>query len=152
PLRERWDPIRLALIAKVDRDFHVYDGIHFKFDRFADWLNRRGIAWPRTSSGRLCSDDETFRTMTLAHPELQPLNELRATLSSMKLESLSVVRDGRNRTQLKPFTTITGRNAPSNSQFIFGSAAWIRHLIKPEPGMALGYIDYEQQEFMVGAS
>jgi len=150
-LRERWDDIRLSLIAEVDKDFHVYDGTHFKFDRFADWLKRRSIAWPRTSSGRLCSDDDTFKAMVAVHPELQPLKELRATLSSLKLESLSVGRDGRNRTQLKPFTTITGRNAPSNSQFVFGPATWIRHMIRPGPGAALGYIDFSSQEFAVAA-
>ena len=150
-LRERWDDIRLALIDEVDQNFHVYDGTHFKFDRFADWLKRRGIRWPKTPSGRLCSDDETFRAMAIAYPELQPLKELRATLSSMKLESLAVGRDGRNRTQLKPFTTMTGRNAPSNSQFCFGPATWIRHLIKPEPGVALGYIDFSSQEFATAA-
>jgi len=64
---------------------------------------------------------------------------------------LSVGRDGRNRVQLKPFTTITGRNAPSNSQFVFGPAAWIRHLMRPEPGAALGYLDYSSQEFATAA-
>jgi DNA polymerase family A len=151
-LRDRWDDIRLALIREVDQDFHVYDGTHFKFDRFSGWLKRRGIAWPTTPSGRLCSDDDTFRAMAAAHPELQSLQELRATLSSMKLESLSVGADGRNRTQLKPFTTVTGRNAPSNSQFVFGPATWIRCLIKPEPGTTLAYVDFEQQEFGVAAS
>jgi DNA polymerase I len=46
----------------------------------------------------------------------------------------------------------TGRNAPSTNQFIFGAPSWLRGLIKPAEGMALAYVDYEQQEFGVAAA
>ena len=69
----------------------------------------------------------------------------------MKLESLSVGQDGRNRVSLKPFASLAGRNQPSTSKFIFGPATWIRYLIKPRPGYAVAYIDFNQQEFAVAA-
>jgi hypothetical protein len=59
--------------------------------------------------------------------------------------------DGRNRVMLSPFRSKTGRNRPSNSEFIFGSSAWLRGLIKPSSGYAIAYIDYEQQEFGIAA-
>lgn len=40
----------------------------------------------------------------------------------------------------------TGRNQPSNAKFIFDPSAWIRSLIKPEPGMGLAYVDFSSQE------
>jgi hypothetical protein len=109
-LRRKWVSIHLQLIAEVDQDFHVYEGVHFRYDLFKDWLDRCRITWPRTPTGRLSVEEDTFRTMALTYPELNPLRELRATLASMKLESLSVGRDGRNRTSLKPFTSVTSRN------------------------------------------
>jgi DNA polymerase I len=150
-LRRKWVSIHLQLIAEVDQDFHVYEGVHFRYDLFKDWLDRCRITWPRTPTGRLSVEEDTFRTMALTYPELNPLRELRATLASMKLESLSVGQDGRNRTSLKPFTSVTSRNQPSNSSFIFGPAVWLRHLIKPVIGTAVAYVDFEQQEFGIAA-
>jgi DNA polymerase I-like protein with 3'-5' exonuclease and polymerase domains len=46
----------------------------------------------------------------------------------------------------------TGRNTPSNSKFIFGPSTWLRGLIKPEPGMAISYVDWSQQEFGIAAA
>jgi DNA polymerase-1 len=121
-LRARWDDIRFDLIARVDKNYQVFDGIHFRYDQFTHYLDRQQIDWPRTPTGRPCIDDETFRDMALVYPHLNPLRQLRATLSSMKLESLSIGRDGRNRTQLKPFSSLASRNQPSTSKFIFGPA------------------------------
>jgi len=89
--------------------------------------------------------------MASTYPSLHPLKELRATLSSLKLWSLATGSDGRNRTSLKPFASITSRNQPSNSKFIFGPATWIRSLIMPRAGCAVAYIDYEQEEFFIAA-
>ena len=42
-----------------------------------------------------------------------------------------------NRCALMPFRSITGRNYPPSSEFIFGPSTWLRSLIKPEPGRAI---------------
>ena len=81
-----------------------------------------------------------------------PLRELRTSLSQMRLNDLAVGPDGRNRALLSAFRSRTGRNQPSNSTFIFGPAVWLRGLIKPEPGNALAYIDWSQQEFGIAAA
>jgi DNA polymerase-1 len=48
---------------------------------------------------------------------------------------------------LSAFKTKTGRNAPSNSNFVFGLNAGFRSLIKPGPESALVYLDFGGQEF-----
>src|SRR4029077_15382826 len=59
--------------------------------------------------------------------------------------------DGRNRCMLSAFGTKTGRNAPSNSNFVFGLNAGFRSLIKPEPDSVLVYLDFGGQEFAIAA-
>jgi hypothetical protein len=86
------------------------------------------------------------------YPEISPIRELRHALSQLRLADLAVGRDGRNRTLLSAFAAKTGRNAPSNSRFIFGPSVWLRGLIKPEPGRAIAYVDWSQQEFGIAAA
>jgi DNA polymerase I len=130
----------------------VFDGRTFKADRFAAWLVRNDIPWPRLESGRLDLSDDTFRELARAYPAVAPLRELRATLSEMRLSDLAVGRDGRNRTMLSAFRARTGRNQPSNTKFIFGPSVWLRGLIQPPPGYGVAYIDWAQQEFGIAAA
>jgi DNA polymerase I-like protein with 3'-5' exonuclease and polymerase domains len=53
---------------------------------------------------------------------------------------------------LSAFASRTSRNQPSNAKFIFGPSVWFRGLIRPEPGWAIAYLDYEQQEFGIAAA
>ena len=46
-LRQGWADIQDQLISDLDADYRVFDGRTFKHDRFADWLARQGIPWPR---------------------------------------------------------------------------------------------------------
>ena len=151
-LRRGWLLIQDKLIAEIDADYGVFDGRTFKADRFAVWLARNQIPWPRLDSGRLDLGDDTFRQMARAHPSVAPLRELRSALADLRLSDLAVGTDGRNRTILSAFRARTGRNQPSNSKFIFGPATWIRCLIKPPPGYAVAYIDWSQQEFGIAAA
>ena len=73
-------------------------------------------------------------------------------MGELRLNDIAVGPDGRNRTLLSPFGTKTGRNAPSSSRFIFGPAVWARFLIRPEPGMALAYLDWTAQEIAIAAA
>jgi DNA polymerase I-like protein with 3'-5' exonuclease and polymerase domains len=150
-LRQHWTGIQDKLIAAIDSRFNVYGGRSFRADRFQDLLVRLGIPWPQLESGRLDLSDGVFRQMAKGHPVISPLRELRSSLSDLRLESLSVGRDGRNRTLLSPFASRTGRNQPSNSRFVFGPSVWIRSLIQPPPGFGLAYIDWAQQEFAIAA-
>jgi hypothetical protein len=151
-LQTDWDAIKDRLIARIDQAYGVFDGNTFKHDRFANWLQRHGMPWPRLDSGHLDLSNDTFRQMARTHPSISPLRELRHALSQMRLSELAVGTDDRNRCLLSPFRARTGRNAPSNSKFIFGPSVWLRQLIRPAPGMALAYADYAQQEFGIAAA
>lgn len=151
-LQSNWNEITSRLIVEVDQQYGVYEGTTFKSDRFERFLVDQGIPWPRLPSGRLVLDDDTFRAMAKAHPILQPLRELRVSLSKMRLSALTVGTDGRNRTLLSAFRSKTGRNQPSTTKFMFGPAVWIRSLIRPNPGRSLAYVDWSQQEFGIAAA
>jgi len=151
-LRAGWEAIRGGLIREIDSRFGVFDGLRFKADRWEAWLVRNGVAWPRLGSGELALDDDTFREMARTYPDVALMRELRESLSQLRLRELAVGSDGRNRTLLSPFRALTGRNQPSNSRFIFGPSCWLRGLIRPEPGRAVAYVDWSQQEFGIGAA
>ena len=147
-----WNSIQDQLIAEIDRDYNVYDGRTFKAGRWEKYLIANGIPWPRLESGRLDLRDDTFRDMSRTDPRVAPIRELRSALSEMRLASLQVGDDGRNRCLLSPFRARTGRNQPSNSKFIFGPSVWLRGLIRPPPGWGLAYVDWSQQEFGIAAA
>jgi hypothetical protein len=151
-LTENWDHIKKDLVGAVDADFGVYEGGSFKTHRWMQYCNDNAIAWPLLDSGKPDFKDETFRQMAKLHPKINPIRELRATLDQLKLNNLQVGVDGRNRYLLSAFGSLTGRNQPSNTKSIFGPATWLRNLIKPAEGMAIAYIDYEQQEFGIAAA
>jgi len=151
-LRLNWETIKSSLVTSVDADFGVYENGSFKEKKWAEYCRNQGIAWPTLISGKLDLKEETFRDMAKAHLQIYPIHELRYTLGQMKLNSLQVGVDGRNRYLLSTFGSLTGRNQPSNTKAIFGPATWLRNLIKPTQGMALAYIDYEQQEFGIAAA
>jgi DNA polymerase I len=151
-LRRHWAAIQDQLIERIDADYGVYEGRTFKEEKFEAYLVRAGIPWPRLDSGRLALDEDTFRQMAKAHPAISPVRELRNALAELRLNDLAVGRDGCNRVILSAFQARTGRNQPSSSRYIFGPSVWIRSLIKPPPGMAIAYIDYEQQEFAIAAT
>jgi hypothetical protein len=151
-LRRHWTDIQDDLIAAIDVDYGVYEGRTFKRDRWAHWLAGNGIPWERLESGQLDLSDGVFREMAKAYPAVSPVRELRHALSDMRLADLAVGRDGRNRTILSAFRSVTGRNQPSNTKYIFGTSVWLRGLIKPPPGFGIAQIDWSQQEFGIAAA
>jgi hypothetical protein len=156
-LTPKHDPtlIRRAAEMLVELgDGAAYRGpMRFSSERWADYLIRKGIPWPRLPTGELALDDDTFREMARAYPaEVAPIRELRHTLSQLRLQDLSVGADGRNRYMLSAFRAKTGRNQPSNSKAIFGPSAWIRSLIQPSEGRAVVYCDWSAQELAIAAA
>jgi DNA polymerase-1 len=151
-LRHYWNPIKAELIRVMDAEFQVFENGAFKEDRFARYLATHQICWPHHESGRLKLDDDTFKDMARAYPQLKPLRALRDSLAKLRLSALEVGLDGRNRCMLSPFGAITSRNTPSSTRFIFGWPKWARGLIQPKPGRSIAYLDYSQQEFGVAAA
>jgi DNA polymerase-1 len=148
---EHWDRIREQLAADINVDFHVYEGDEFREHLFGQYLQREGLTWPRLDTGRLDLKEKTFRDMAKLNPCLAPLHELWTTLSKLREIRIKVDADGRARTKLWAFGSKTGRTQPSATEYPFGPATWVRFFIKPQPGRAIAYCDYEQQEFGIAA-
>jgi DNA polymerase family A len=153
--RHSWDGMRLDLVTELDGPFGIYEIVdgkpHWRRDRFVDYVRRNHMTWLTYPDGSLDERDQAFREMEGKYPHIAPLRELRYSLSKMRLNDLQVGNDGRNRTILGPYGTKTGRNAPSNSKYIFGPAKWIRFFIMPPPGRVLIHRDFCQQEPRIAA-
>jgi DNA polymerase I len=154
-IRAHWNAIKVDLTIEKDRSYGIYeieDGVpHWRKHRFADYVRRHRMSWPTYDDGTLDERDQTFREMAGRYPQIETLRELRYSLSKLRLNDLAVGSDGRNRTLLGAYGTKTGRNAPSNSKFVFGPAKWLRFLIAPPSGRVLIHRDYCQQEVRIAA-
>jgi hypothetical protein len=151
---EHWNQLQTRVIDRVNHLIPVFEGRNFRIARFEDWLADRKLLddWPRTESGRIALDDDVFRDQASLHSELEPLRLVRQMLGQLHHPGLFVGTDGRNRCLLSPYRTKTSRNAPSTARFIFAAPSFLRGLIRPEPGQALAYIDWSQQEFGAAAA
>jgi DNA polymerase-1 len=154
-----WRDIRDDVVPTVDAQYGVY--VHnaagdwvFSKERWIAYLKREGLydLWPRLESGTLDMRRKTFENMSRGFPKLEALRQLRHTRDKMRKVKLAVGHDGRNRTVLWPFKSKTGRTQPKAAEWIFSPAVWLRSLIKPEPGMAVAYIDYSSMEFLLAAA
>jgi hypothetical protein len=157
--KETWRAVRDAMVPAIDARYGVY--VHnvagdwaFNMERFEAYLKREGLlaGWPRTEKGHLSMKRKTFEDMSKGWPQLEELRQLRDARDKMRKIKLAVGKDGRNRTVLWPFKAKTSRTQPKAAQWIFSPAVWLRSLIKPEPGMAVAYIDYSAMEFLLAAA
>jgi DNA polymerase-1 len=152
-----WREVRNAMVPAIDAQYGVYvrnaaGDWTFSMERFAAYTAREGIAWPLLESGKLNMRRKTFEDMSKGFPQLEELRQLRHARDKMRKVKLAVGADGRNRTVLWPFQAKTSRTQPKASRWIFSPAVWLRSLIKPEPGVAVAYIDYSSMEFLIAAS
>jgi DNA polymerase-1 len=154
-IRSQWDGMRAGMVAEMDQPFGIYEFVddvpHWRRERFAAYVRSHGMFWPCYESGDLDERDQTFRDMAGRYPFIEPLRELRYSLSKLRLNDLHVGGDARNRTVLGAYGSKTARNQPSNAKYVFGPAKWIRFLITPPPGTALIHRDYCQQEVRIAA-
>jgi DNA polymerase I len=156
--KDTWRAVRDTMVPVIDAQYSVYirdraGGWSFNMERFEAYLARAGIiGWPRLETGKLNLKRKTFEDMSKGWPQLEDLRQLRHARDKMRKVKLAVGADSRNRTVLWPFKAKTSRTQPKASLWIFSPAVWLRSLIKPEPGMAVAYIDYSSMEFLIAAS
>jgi DNA polymerase-1 len=151
-LDRHWDDIRTRLVEQYNPEFQVYDGLRFVTERFVDYLVREDIPWPEHAPGVPDLRDKTFEDMGEVYPQIERLRQLRKTLAKLRLNSITLGADGRNRALLGQFVASTGRNAHEAGKLIFGPSRWLRGLIKPTYGAVLCYLDWSSQEFIIAAA
>jgi hypothetical protein len=166
--------LRAALIAEYARPaaeggLDVFEDGVFKQKKLGEWIKAHGLSriWPRTPSGQFSTERATLERMS--HPAVDKLLAFRANIDLLenirtsfdaegeiegdpdKIKGLMLCPDGRNRAPLFPFGTKTGRNA-QGPKALFPNPAWMRHLICPEKGRAVAYLDYVTQEPRIAAA
>ena len=138
----------------------AYPGV-FREDRsldkrgLSDYLERQGISRPRTpKTGMPILDEKIRKEQVELYPEMKNLDELLRLQGRTRLgpEDLVIGSDGRNRTRFRPYTTKTGRCAPSSAAFIFAQSKWLRYLICPPKGRAILVFDWKACEIAVAAA
>jgi DNA polymerase-1 len=162
PLAMQWlgrRDIRQLLRLRLVSDEKLTQGIYddkgsLKQKLLKEFVIRHGLDWPTVGpegKKRLSTKDEIFEELAKVHPEFGNLAEIKKTLSMLREFELAIGRDGRCRTPIWGFSTITSRMAPNGSAYPFTTAAWTRNLITPQPGTALVYLDFSSMEFGVAA-
>lgn len=162
-IRARSEELILHLIAQHPH-INVYEGTTFSQTKFGAFLASLGLSkrWKKTETGIYRTDEYYLEEMGEQFKAIEELRQLKKTVLQLQRDRFQAGADGRARCPLWPFSSITGRNQPSaggkqkngtrgDSPYVFGLPKALRFLIRPEPGMALAYIDWEQQEFAIAA-
>ena len=147
-----WPRVKDNLIREVNKEIGVFtDDLKFNMAKFEELIKKnRLFNWPRLKSGKLTTAKSVLKKY-LKVPDIAKLNEIRTLQNMTKLSAYSPSEDGRVRTSLFMFGTVTGRASPSTSKYPFGASKWARNFIKPSMGNVLYYIDYKSQEPAIGA-
>ena len=147
-----WAALRLSFVTQDNPVCgHVYEGDSLVLSRFAAWVASLGIAWPCTESGRPEFKAETLESMAALYPAIETFRQMRASLSKATLREFAIGPGGRNRAEANTFGTVTARNAVKAKVNLLGAASWMRSLIRAQPGHALIYADWGQQEWAIVA-
>jgi hypothetical protein len=126
--------------------------LQFDAGAFVEWLEGLGIALERyRKTGNLILNRKKLEEYKDTYPGIAPAISFRHALSDLDANKLVVGPDGRNRTWLAPFGSITGRCQPSNTEYVFGLSRFYRNLVMAPPGRAAVYLDFSQQEFLIAA-
>ena len=145
---ETWPKVKNILIEKFNKDIDVFnENLTFSHAKFDELIKRNGLdrRWPRMKSVHFTTNKKYVK-QNLHIKDLAKFNEIRTFQNMTKLTSYTPGYDGRVRTSLNMFGTITGRASPSSAKYPFGASKWARNFIKPSYGNYLVYLDYKSQE------
>jgi DNA polymerase I len=144
--------LRLAAAGEAAHGWGVYNAAgELNMARLSDWLADQKIPLPRTATGLPTLKDKVWRQWTPRFPQLGPLRQCSADIDAFTSYNLTVDTDGRSRPWANPYRAKTGRNQPSSTAFPFAMQKCFRHLIKPEEGWGVAYLDARAQEFLIAA-
>ena len=137
-----WPYVKNNLIRRYNKDLGVFtDDLKFNHVKFNELILKNKLHnWPRLKSGNYTTNSRVVKNF-LNIPDIKKLNEIRTFLNMTKLTNYEPGYDGRARTSLFMFGTVTGRTSPSTAKYVFNSSKWARNFIKPSYGNKLVYID-----------
>ena len=152
--QEQWPNKKSQFIEQKNKILNVFEGGIFKQELFEDFLKRLNLYddWKKTKTGKCSTADETLEEYEDIHPHIKLLRAVKNLIASGRLKGLEVGKDGRSRAEQKFFSTITGRAAPSSTNYPFVAPRWLRAFIHPPAGKVLAYIDFSHQEPCIQAA
>lgn len=144
----------LRLLWQEHLDIHgLMENGSFCYRRFAGLVEKSGIPWPRSDTGRFRHDKDTLKDAAQAYGEPWGcVYELVRSIAEGAVDGLKLGSDGRLYAAPKPFMTLTGRAAPSTSEFLFLGPKWIRSFLQPPPGHSILQFDWSNQEYAIAAA
>jgi len=140
-----------GLVRRFDPGGLFFDGTTLKQAQIDGYARRKGLAWPKTSSGRLSTADETLARLEKIDPKLGDLRTLMGIRDDLKGFELEWGPDGRLRYDHRPFWSNTGRSQPAGNKSVFGKTSYLRGLVAAPRGRCLLYVDYHAEEIGVAA-
>ena len=142
-----WPLVKNNLIRRYNKGLDVFtEDLKFNHEKFNELINKNKLYnWPRLKTGNYTTNKKVVKNF-LHIPDIAKLNEIRTFLNMTKLTNYEPGHDGRARTSLFMFGTVTGRATPSTAKYVFNSSKWARNFIRPSFGNKLVYIDYASQE------
>jgi len=145
--------LRLRAVSDTKLTYGLLDGPAIKQARMREFVIRHKLSgWRTTRSGKLGTANRDLVALETLHPEFHGIADIHKTVSQLHELQLRAGADGRYRTPLWAFSTITGRAAPGGAEFPFATPAWCRFTLMPGPGTALLYLDFASMEFGVAAA
>jgi hypothetical protein len=153
--------LKSRLIAGFERTYgpspyvrNAHGDYKLSFRKLRAYIEELGLlsAWQKTPKNRLKTREDYLQEMARKHPALLPLGNLVKRIGDLRQFGLTVGSDDRARYPLMPFKSDTGRNQPKARQFLFAQSAWTRGFIKPAPGCAVAYLDWNAAEFAIAAA
>src|SRR5262249_28822721 len=129
--------LRLRLVSDQSLSHGLYDATKLTQAAIAEFALRHGLRWRKTATGMLSTSNAWFERLGQNLPEFASIGEVEKSLKLLREFKLSVGADGRCRTPIWAFSTVTSRMGPAGSSYPFTTAAWTRYLIMPGPGTAL---------------
>jgi DNA polymerase I-like protein with 3'-5' exonuclease and polymerase domains len=123
-------------------------------------------SWPKTRTGKYCTDSETFEKIIDArHDKREDVlslychyKNLATSLNSMKEDIVkkdnfysALGPDGRVHSYMGQYVAQSGRFQQPAKTFIFLKDARLRYLVQPRAGYVITGIDFAQQEFLLAA-
>ena len=143
-----WPEVKDEIIKRWNKNLGVYnDDLSFSNLKFTDFIKRCGLQhkWPMLKSGFFTTNDKVVKKFE-DHPLIKEFRQLKKLLNTTKLSSYEPCADGRVRTSLFMYGTITSRCTPSSSKYPLGASKWARNFISAPCGMRTFSIDYVAQE------
>jgi DNA polymerase I len=144
--------VAVATAAEAKHGWGIYDdNAGFSHDGYDAWVAKNKFPIPLTDTGRYAVQDKIFEGLETGYPDLIPFRNCRNTLKVLNKISLTVDADGYSRPYMNWRGSITGRNQPGSTTFIFSLPKLFRHLLMPKEGMSLAYADARAQEWLIAA-